>query len=229
MRRLLSALITIIILVILIGFIAYLYRSTLTSSVLSSKVGSKITISEINFNPPHITVDDFKMRNPLGFKNSYALEIRQIDVDAPYSNFKNNVIEINKIQLNDVTLDVEISGASNNWDAIITNVAKDEKTDSTGKATIKLLEINNLHVKITMPNGEVKEATINHLEYRDVQTNNGDLAKKIMQAVIAKLMLDIKNTYKLPLNVTQEGVKNISTPSSPAPTIPQTTTTPQIK
>jgi len=218
MKKLLSVLLGIIIVLIIVGFCLYLFRTPLATMILSKKLGTSLTLDQINFRPQHITLDQLKMSNPAGYRYPYALEIQKTDVEAPYTNYLKSIVEVDKIELDDVTIRIEISLELNNWNVLLGRVGQPETTKAveakSNYAVIKLLVINNLKVQVVLPDGSIKERTIKRLEYRDLKTNEGDIGRRIMQTVILQMLLDVRNIMGVPLTLEKDTLQGIFTPQN---------------
>lgn len=225
MKKLLSVLIGLIILLAIIGFILYLVRAPLTEKILSSKLGTTVYLKQIyfKFKPSRILVTDFKVKNPPGYQYPYGLEIQNITVEAPFRNYLKDIVVVNKIELDNIVLKIEIpKGKLNNWQMLLGFIGRPKPSapqvdkTKTHYAVIKLLVFNNLTIQIRMPDGSIKEQTFQRLEYKDLQTNEGDIGKTIMQALIYQMLFDTQTLLNIPLDITKDTLKDVLAPTDGA-------------
>jgi len=216
MKRLIKILFGIIVLLIIVGVILFFTRTFITERVLSSKLGATVRINEINFNPPQILVDDAKLKNPKGFKAPNALAVDNIKITAPYGNYLDKVINIDEIALDNILLVLEPlqkNPSQNNWTELLGNINSESKVSNEGgsrHAIIKRLVLTNITIRIYNASGSYQDKVISRIELKDIKTADGDLARRIMQAIISELLFNLNDLLKLPLEIlNQDTIKGV--------------------
>ena len=199
--------------IILAIIVAYVFASAILGHVLTSSFGTKTTIngSAITFRSLrfwHLHVD-----NPEQSKTPYALTIKKTQVVAPLSTYFTNDVTIERVALKDLTLVVEVlpgKGNITNWDAIIDhiNASNKDSKPSNKEATIKLLTIDNLKVKVISADGKVNTTTIDNLTFKDLSTKKGDITSQIAKVVIMKMIFNAQNIIKFPLQLSKDSYNN---------------------
>ncbi len=194
--------------------------------VLSSKFGTEVLIKKITFDRPDIDVNTFTIKNPPGFMTTLALRINKLDISAPYSNYFQNVIDIDEIEISDIDLNIEFTtkkGSISNWSHLLGSLSsepskKPAKVDSkevaeTGRyAVIKLLKINNLKVNIITPGQKTQTKVFKNMQFKNVITEKGDITRRITQIIIYHMIFNYKNLIQIPeqfSNKATDGVLNI--------------------
>ncbi|MBM3193772.1 MAG: hypothetical protein FJZ59_06045 [Chlamydiae bacterium] len=204
MKKLASALSTLIIIVGIIAIIGYAKLNLIFSHILKEKFKTKVSIEEISLSPMElIEVNDFKVFNPPKYKQHAALHIRKIKIAAPYVNFAHEVSQINKIVISDLTFTVDFLDSVTNWEILMNNL---DSFDSTTNSYMIIDELTflNLKIRIQTKDGTYKEKTLAKVTLKDVKTKEGELTQRLIQAIIRELIFNIRNLIDIPLKMTKE-------------------------
>lgn len=207
--------VTICILLLFFGF-AYYNGAFIFSRLLSGKLGTKVTIEQVNFKSEEIEIIETKIKNPRKSTVPFALQIKNIDVKAPYSNYIKEDIVFNEIILSDVHLVVEFfteAQKESNWNHIMNDLdsSPEARVESRSKrdALIKRLEIRNFTVEVIMPGKKNRTKNLGTLRFQNVQTEKGEIVRRITQAILMKMIFNMKNFIELPLEITEDSFKKV--------------------
>lgn len=216
MNRILAIVANTLFLLLIVGIILFFTRSIVTSAVLSSKLGIPVKVQQINVIPGRISVWDAKLKNSKGYSQPYALRIRSTLINAPLKNYMNKLIEIDSIEVSNILLTLELTKrntSDNNWADIMKEIHEEEPTLKTHNknrhAIIKKLVLTNLTVRIYKSPRSYQDKVIPRLEFQNVETKDGDLSRRIMQAIIYELVFNIRNILKLPIQVSKDAFNTV--------------------
>lgn len=216
MGRIIAILGNTLFLLLIVGIILFFSRSYIASVIFSNKLGAPVRINQINMVPGRITIKDAKLKNPSGYNQTYALRIGRTEINAPIRNFFRSEIEIDSMEVSNVLLTLELINRNpkdNNWTTLLNNInAKESKLEPQSKghhAVIKKFVLTNLTVRIYKSPRSYEDKVIRRLEFTDVTTADGDLTRRIMQAIIYELVFNIKNILKIPVDVTQDALQGV--------------------
>lgn len=159
----------------------------MVSAYMTSKMGIEVTLQSINVWPRTITIRDFRIANPSGFKSQTAFWVKKTKVDYRFSALIGNPSEIDQIILDGVLLNVELknpTGSDNNWVAIGAEIAGRKK----GRAVIiRKVIIQDMTVNIqgvgAKALGVSGERHIDHLEFNDIDSREGFPTKELVQEI----------------------------------------------
>ena len=210
MRRILVVLASVILILLVTAVICVLNMDWVVGRILSSKFKTKVTIEDIFFQPfDEINVRDMKVYNPSRFLHSpYALEVTSIDIHAPFRTYLKTVMMIDWIVTNNLTLTVDFVKGVSNWEILMKRISSSPTSNSRDSyAIIKKLIFKNLIVKVAKGNGHFETHVIKKLVLKDIQTNKGDLATRLTQAILRQAFFNSENFIKIPLD-TAKGTVN---------------------
>lgn len=216
MGRILSIIGNTLFILLLVGIILFFTRTYVANAILSHKLGVPVRIKQINVVPGKISVKDAKLKNASGYAQPYALRIGNTQINAPLRNLFRSEIVIDSIEVSNILLTLELTNRNtsiNNWTALLSEIQNEEpKMNSQGTnrhAVIRKLVLSNLTVRIFKSATSYQDKVIRRLEFTDVTTADGDLTRRIMQAIIYELIFNIRNILKLPLQVTQDTLQGV--------------------
>lgn len=171
-------------LIILIALLSLWFLKTEVSSwYLSKKLKTSISIGGIELSKSKIKLQNFKIRNPSGFKHDFGYVCKEVIVSYKLSDVRNDPSVIERIDLNDSQLYIDCKNAqctNNNWTDIMKEVS-DKKAnmsrDTQGKEVIvNNLSMNGLHVEINglgLIPGIKKNVDIDHIDFGEVTSKEG--------------------------------------------------------
>jgi hypothetical protein len=209
MKRLGSIATTLVIIIGIIAIIAYAKMDLICSHILTDQFKTKVTIEDISLSPmENIEVQNVKIMNPPQYKPHSALRIGQIQINAPYLNYLDKISQIKKILISDLVFTVDSVGNVTNWETLMNNLDSGKPSSESSKSSDSYMVINeltfiNLKIRIQGKNGDYKEKTIAKLTLKNVKTKEGELVKRLTQAIIIQLIFNIQNLIDIPLKSTE--------------------------
>ena len=218
MRALLWILSTVIFILAIVGILAYFNATFIASRMLSSSLGTKVTVGQVIFTHQEIRLEDIAVKDPRGGRRRDMLFIKTTSIQAPYKNYFHKEIVINKLHLSDVTISIDFLGSKeqeSNWSDLQEKMEGDTlKVNEPIKrwALIHELLIEDIDVKISAGGLLEKEKHLSRIKLNDVRTKNGELGRQLVRTIIASLMFNLQNLIDLPVNITKDGVKEFFKP-----------------
>ncbi|MCH9620663.1 MAG: hypothetical protein S4CHLAM20_00640 [Chlamydiia bacterium] len=213
MKKLWISLICVLTALILAIVLGYIFIATILGSILTSTFGTKTTVANAALTPTFLKLWHLKVANPPNAKEPYALTIGRIKLKAPITTYLSQNVMIDKISLDDLTLVLEYFPGKKrltNWDEIINHVNSTNTTSSskknTGSTTIKELTINNIVIKTIDPAGKVTTTKIKTLTFNNLSTEKGDITAQIAKTILIRMLLNIQDYVKFPIDLTKETI-----------------------
>ncbi len=211
MRRFLTFIGAVVIVAIIVITIFYFNGAFFCEKILSSKLKTPITLQKVEFNYPNIIIENIKLFNPRNFTTNNALEIGVTDVESPYGNYFKDVVNINRLEMSNVTVTIESTKTTTNWDILLKKIKDDSNNTKKNDryAIIRKFVIKNLTIRIFAQNGKlISEKKIPRLSFKTIKTNDGDISKVIMQAIIYHLIFNLKKLTDLPIQMSKDVLNN---------------------
>ncbi|MBM3201282.1 MAG: hypothetical protein FJZ56_02615 [Chlamydiae bacterium] len=220
MRRLLFIL-SFLVLILLTSFSIAVYNAEfLLSTTLTKELGVPVSVKKITYKNSLLTISDILVGSPNNAKIPYSLKIGSIQVSAPATNYLKKTIFLKKVVIDTIDMNIEFysSDYSNgNWSTILANL-KSSSADQTSRrnANIDLLLLNNLNFKLLTP-AQKQPSTLpplKTLQFKNLQTANGDLTASISQAILNHLVQAvfwknaIPSALSLPIDASSNAVNN---------------------
>ncbi len=209
MKRIIGILVFAIAIVVLVCLTAYAKLDLILSHVLTSKFGTRVQVEAVNFQPMnYIDVEKIKVANPHAYTSPYALEIGFISISAPYKHYVEKIIEIEKIEVRNTLLTVEYFNKVTNWETLMAQLdTEDEPSmieDSHSYSIIKELTFTDLNVRVAGVNGSYTTYPIKKLTLHNIKTKEGELTRRLTQAILNEIIFNIKNFIQIPLKASRD-------------------------
>lgn len=176
---------------------AWLVKAPIASMYLTSMMKVPVSIGNISIWPTQLSIRSFKIKNPKQFSHRRALEVKKIQVDYQYKKITGNPTEIDRVELDDVFLTVQMSnplGTENNWTAISQGMAtkKEKKAgkSSGGETIVHKLVVNNLTVELIAMVGPSTITKYDHIEMDELSSKTGFPTDLIIQGLFKQVNLD---------------------------------------
>ena len=128
MRTLLGIIIVLVALLVGGFFFVYFNASHLAANAISHKAQVPVSIQTIDFKKDAFIIRNLNISNPKGARMPTALKTQTISVEAPYLNYFKDPIEIDKIDCNNVYVNIQLYNkeqTKGNWQTIIGNMQRD--------------------------------------------------------------------------------------------------------
>lgn len=140
-----------LVLLIIISALIFLWlvKAPVMSTYLSNRMGVPVTMRTISMWPSWTRIRYFKIKNPHGYHPRTALEVKKIDLDYTFGQLTGHPSVIDRITLDNVTLNIEIrnrTGSDNNWSAI---GAQAPEVKSSREVIVQKLVMKNITVNVT--------------------------------------------------------------------------------
>lgn len=215
MKKALIIIFGIIVVICLLGVLAWNMLPTIISHKLSKTAGVSVTIGNISVSSSMIEADNIRVGNPKGYnKTPKALSVDTFTVDVPFTHFFDDHIVINEMNLDDVYIGLEFDSPNSkkgNWTTIMDNVSKNtaseqKKAKDKGKTTsvlIKKLIITDLKIELAYTTGgkaNRKLRPIDRIELTNISSEGGIPTNQIMNIVMQETLRNI---------FSQEGLQNM--------------------
>ena len=214
MRKLFFFILTLIILVLVVGFFAWKMAPKFISHKLSEETKVSVSIEDIYFGLSSIKIKNIRVGNPPHSLLKEALKVKTLKIDAPISRFFDEKIIIDKMELNEVYLGLEFESRTStkgNWSTIMKNLKSStdqgkKQASSQGKTKsvlIKKLIITDLNIDLIYQTGDQKKRTlkpIRRIEFENISSEGGLPTAQIMDIVLSEML---RNVFS------KEGLKNM--------------------
>ena len=211
MKRFLAILVSALIIVCFTLLMAYKNLDLVLSHALSSKFGTQVRVEDVTFTPTtDIEVQNITVANPLAFHSPYALEIGSVYIAAPYENYIKKIIEIDKIIVTNAVLTVEYFNKVTNWETLMAQLDNEDDSivdDPHSYSVIQELTFINLSVRVAGVDGSYQTYPINKLTLNNIKTKEGELTRRLTQAILNQIIFNFKNIIQIPLKYTQDTIK----------------------
>ncbi len=198
-------LVTLLILLLIGGVIAWQMAPKLIGSALSKKLQVEVTINDIALSSDAVTVKKVDIANPSGSVLPKAFTVDTIKVDAPLNNYTKDSIVIDEISLNNVYISLEFATAkamAGNWAKIVQNMEKtsseepkeDSKKEQKKQTSVLIKKLILTDVNVDIVNGLLgtsvqKLQPIKRIEFDNISSDSGIPMDQI-------IMLILKETLK---------------------------------
>jgi hypothetical protein len=197
MKKLIIIPLATILVIVGLGYLAYLNSSMIFAEVISKKTMTPVSIKDVIWEKDSFTIDDIMIANPNGARLPVAMRVKSIKVDAPYKQYFENPILINQIHLDSVYVNIQIYNkeqTEGNWQTLMSNMAVDHKSPLSIErpALIKKLILTNIQVDLILSDGEIHHLSpIERLEFNDINSDKGIPTQEISEIIVQKMMQSI--------------------------------------
>lgn len=196
MRRFFGIIFAIIIALVIAAVAVYLLKRQILANILSRELGVRVHIESLTKSGDLISIGGISVGNVKNGELPLSLQVKMITLKAPFGNYFKKRVVIDNISMSDVTLNLEFLNSSqteSNWITILNSITEGEKPpkrEGKGRsAVIKKLTVNPLNVNVLVLGQEVKSfAPINNLTFTDLDTQNGDLSRRITYQIASRLL-----------------------------------------
>ena len=189
------------------GILAWAMIPTIASHKLSKAAKVSVSIGDFHLTKSEISIDNIQVKNPSGYnKIPKALSVKTFSiVNTPISNYLDDDIIIDEINLDDIYLGLEFDSPKStkgNWGTIMNNISQNtdqEKTKAKNKGKtktilIKKLVITNLQVELAykkgnQPNRQLRP--IDQIELTNISSEGGLPMNQIMNIVMQETLRNI--------------------------------------
>lgn len=188
--------------------------STIVAHKISKAAKVPVSIESLQITPSSIQMSSFLMGNPTGWIQKTALKIGKTEIEAPVMTYFKKKTVIEKLQLDDVYLDLEFDkkgSKEGNWTEIMKNLgSKESKSNTDSEILIKRLILTNVNIDLVYrkPYGEIsKLRPISRIELKNVSSKGGVPASEITRIVMQQALRNIFSKEGLQ-NMLQDVIDN---------------------
>ena len=168
------------------------------SSKLSEKMRVNVVIGDMRLGWNDIDIHNVEVGNPRGCILTKAFAAKIISIFAPLPNYIDNPIVIDRLEINNVYVGIELDSKNSkkgNWTTILGNLqASQEKNKKNGKSVlIKKLILTNIDIDLAF----TKEHQVNHLdrikklEFDNVTSEEGIPYEQISSIILNQMLKKI--------------------------------------
>lgn len=200
MKKFIFILLGIIIILVVLLFVGWNFRTALISHHISKALKVSVSIGNLDYSKNHLIIGNLWIGNPPQSKTSTAFSSRQIDIYSTWKDIRGEVMTINDLEISDIALNVEYynkSGDVNNWSVIMDSGSSEKK--SSRPYLIKTLVLNNLTVTVTDANGKATTyPMIKQLVIHNIYDETGFPIDQIEKAIFNLMLKQALQQLSLP-------------------------------
>lgn len=185
--------------------VIYSNSDLILAKIISNKTLTPVTITHIDFHRNSFTIRDLAISNPKDAYIPTAFKAETVVVDASYNQYFKSAIVIDKIEINDIYLNIEFyteDKMKGNWQGLIENMKASHQDSKKGKrqAIIKKLILNNVQVNLILSDGKMHRLSpIDRIEFQDVTSEEGIQIEEISEMIARKMVYSILKEERLNL------------------------------
>lgn len=180
----------------------FLYFIFINSGLIFARIISKtthtpVTIDTIHFQRHSFNIENLVIGNPKKAYIPTAFRAEHVEVDTHYNQyFKKNIL-IEKIEMNNIYINIEFyteDKLEGNWQTLINAMETVDKSNLKGErqSHIKKLVLNNIQVTLILSDGKIHRLSpIKHLEFNDVTSDEGIPINEISEIIAQKMLYSI--------------------------------------
>jgi len=194
MKKVLGIIAAIIVITVGLGYLAYANSSMILAKIISQKTLTPVSIGNILWEKSKFILEDLTIKNPPHTELPTATKVQTIEVESAYSQYFKNPILIDKIHLDNVYVNIQIYNkdqTEGNWHTIMNNMLIDHESPLSIErpAHIKKLVLTNIQIDLILSDGKLRRLSpINHLEFDNVNSENGIPTQEISEIIVQKVM-----------------------------------------
>ena len=193
MKKILSIIISVIVLLIIAIIFLWSFRVKITNYFLSKDIGVPVEIQNIKLSKNKLTIKGLEIKNPYFSHSEIALSTKNLYFESSWKKLNSNPLTIDKIQADDILIVVELfnkKGDKNNWANILSHEGNNFKKSKP--YIIKSLELNRIKVRLIQTNGKVKDfPAIKQLSFNNITDETGFPVDEIERAILHVIMKSI--------------------------------------
>ena len=186
-----------LILISILAYLAYLNSGLILAQIISRTTQTPVTIDHIDFHHDSFAIQHLAVGNHNKAYFPTAFKAEKVTIDASYKQYFKKSIDIEKIEINDIYINIEFYSEDKiegNWKDLIENMeaAHQPSTKNKRQTLIKKLILNNVHVTLILSDGKIHRLSpIDHLEFNDVNSGEGIPIKEISEIIARKMLYSI--------------------------------------
>ncbi|MEM7175060.1 MAG: hypothetical protein AAF443_03920 [Chlamydiota bacterium] len=195
-KTLLIALLVMTPLIALGSYLVFKNPEVIVSHVISCATKTPVTVDNIDFHRESFTIQNLIVRNPKEAYVPAAFRAEVIEIAAPYKHYLQRSIVIDKIEMDNIYLDIEFYNedkTEGNWQSLVANMHNDEKSENSKRKTlIKKLILRHIQVSVILADGKIHRLSpIDRLEFNDITSEEGIPVKEISEIIVRKMIYSV--------------------------------------
>ena len=205
MKKWLSGILCLLLVVVIVLMVVIFNLGPVVKIVVNT-YGPDITKTQMHLDKADVSIfkaqvalENFVLGNPKGFSSPNAITVGSMRVDIDETTLLKDTIIIDRIEMRQPEITYEINGTTDNFQAIIDNLKKSEKSENTGKkekpekksekkdgkkVVIRDLVLKNIKVKTAaaFAGGDIISTTISEIHLKNVgeKQNGVDIAQAML-------------------------------------------------
>jgi len=216
MKTLLRVVLVLVVLLIVVGVVGYIWIDSIAKAAIEKggtyALGVDTTVADVSLSPVGGTmkIEGLKVANPAGFQGSHLMQSGTFDLAMVAGSLLDDTIQVNKFELDGLSLSVEQTLQKNNISVILDNLKrfesddepsdkkpsepKREKDDDGKKVKIDLITIRNVEATFRLPVGNPVTVKVPEVTVKDVTGDNAEgvavseLIARVLPAVLAAVL-----------------------------------------
>ncbi len=178
-----------LVLLILIASFAFIWliKAPVMSSYLTKTMGIRVTLRTMSIWPKETMIHHFGIANPAGFKRRQALQIQDIQIRYRWKAFFATPREIDLINLENITLNIEIPtalGNQNNWSEL---GARMPPKKTKREVVIHKLVLKNMTVETSGTGAQILGVAgtqhFDRMEFDEIDSRDGFPTKELIRRI----------------------------------------------
>lgn len=160
-----------------------------------------VSVGSVTLRPGNMSIHDFIIYNPPHALSDIALSIDHTAVDLSLDEYMQTDSVIESVELENIYINIELydkKRTMGNWQTIMDNINRSQPqsqptvTDASSSDTvIRRLILRHINIDLMLFKSPIKTYHIPQLVFHDLSTGNGLPAKKIVSAIVKKIIPSI--------------------------------------
>ncbi len=187
-----KVLLPIVIVLVLVAGFSYFYRAHIVAMILSQKIHTSLTMKRIDFTKGNITLREFAIKNPFGYKSNYALTSDYIDIFFPKEAGYLPQSNIDTLKMLNCVMHIDCKNIfcnQNNW----TKIVEKAKTKKAKKEPIKIASVVLENFTVNLHGMGLAKDTVIHfdrLELSNISSDQGFPTQLLMRQIFKSAGMD---------------------------------------
>jgi len=199
MFKILKRLFLALVVLILVGiFVIYGYLPDLLASKIQKSAQVKTSVGKVELSMNEIEINDLVMQNVPNSILPKALDVQEIAIKGPLSDFFKKKVQLEEILIDNLYLSLEFNSKSDNrgnWTTIINNLnqTKDDPKETNYVVSVSKVLLTNIKIDLVYKDNpkNIQKIDIKEIELNNLSTDGdfpvNQLTKVIMQQALKQI------------------------------------------
>ena len=216
MKALLRIVLVLVVLLIVVGVVGYIWIDSISKAAIEKggtyALGVDTTVADVSLSPVGGTmkIEGLKVANPAGFQGPHLMQSGTFDLAMVTGSLLDDTIQVNKFELDGLSLSIEQTLQKNNISVILDNLKRFEsddepsenkpserkrkKGDDGKKVKVDLITIRNVEATFRLPVGNPVTVKVPEVKVKDVAGDNAEgvavseLIARVLPVVLAAVL-----------------------------------------